>query len=381
MKCDRAQHESRNAFGAYLRELRQKRSLSLRDVSRLTREVSGDFSGRISHDYISKIEKGRPVVTPALPKLLSLAAVYGVNPDDLLLVLPEPLRSRRRAEFARWLADGHALPDPLVRVPQRRDRTDAELDVLFAKRSRGFAPDWQWKEACEREARGFLPFAVLPPFVESSLGLLDDFWRIHARKDWPRSWVSDGGALALVPLSPWLKITDLFVSWAVRETEAIVSALGLVSWWTLDFTTSAAACHFAAPDSEAKYAFDGIPPTIVAAVRRWQLARFLSEHGAPANVPPPPQPVEGAREFLHYLLQPRPFLPDAGPDAPPPAPVIYTSLSRILSAVPALRAADDQVNSGFVAAVASLLNRAAHTPQPGTRRPPASKPPAKRPKR
>lgn len=361
--------EAASEFGAYITTLRKSHALSLRQVSRHTSSLAKDSAGQLSNAYLSQLEGGL-LVPISLPKLLSLAAVYGTDAASIIAKLPEPLRSERLAQLQEWIAQARPIPVPPDRYDRKTDRTDDQLDDLYAERSRGFRPDYQWKHECEREVRAFLPFAALPPFLESLLGFLDEFWRLHVRKDWPRSWGAAGtpAALSLAPLSPWLKITDVFVAWAVRETEAIVSAVGLLSWWTLDFNTSGASCHFAAPALEARFGFDGVPPSVVIAVRRWQLAQLLSRHGAPDNLPPPPQPTEGVRDFLRYLLAPRPFLPDASPDAPPPAAAVCTSLSRLVSAVPALRAADDQVNAELVASVASFLNRAAEPTAPTPRR-------------
>lgn len=312
-----------------------------------------------------------PVAVP-LPKLLSLAAVYDVPVETLLARLPEPLRVQRLADLGSWRAEHRPIPERLIRVPHRHERTDAQLDELFAKKARGFTIDWEWKAGAERAVRDFLPYAVLPAFLQGSQGLALDFWQVHPPGDFPTIAAGGGGGgLALLMVSPWLHLVERFVIWATRATTAIEGAMRLVSWWTLDFTTSGAACHFTAPELDACYGFDSVPPMVVIAVRRLQLARFLSQHGAPATWPAPPDPIEGARLYIDYLLRPQPFLPDDAPDAPTPAATICDGLVALRARVPALEAVKTPVNQAILEGVASLLNRAADQPTPprSTRKP------------
>ncbi len=358
--------QSQIRFGAYLRMLRQARSLSLRAASEQARAVATDSGGRLSGAYINLLEHGVPAAV-SLSKLLSLAAVYNTGVEAMIAQLPEPLLSQRLADLDSWRAEGRPVPEPLRRVPGAHERTDAQLDELFAKRARGFAVPWgEWKSAVERAVREFLPYAVLPAFVEASPGLATDFWKLHPPPDRHTpgtAWsAARSSALAMVPLSPWAEIADTFVAWATRATDAIVSALRSVAWWNLDFTTSGASCHFTARDIDARYGFDAVPPGVVIAVRRWQLARFLSQHGAPVNWDPPDEPIEGARAFVEYLLRPGPRLPEYAPDRPAPAATIWGSLAALMERVPALQAAKTPENTAFVEAVASLLNRAADQP-------------------
>jgi hypothetical protein len=110
----------------------------------------------------------------------------------------------------------------------------------------------------------------------------------------------------------------------------------LVASWSLDFATSCAACRFKAPELDARYGFEAVPPLVVTAVRRWQLAWFLYEHGAPPAWPSPPAPIEGARLYVEYLLRPQPFLPEHAPGAPTPAGTICAALVSLRGQVPAL---------------------------------------------
>jgi transcriptional regulator with XRE-family HTH domain len=344
-------------FGKYLRALRESRSLSLRQVARLATRVAKDSAGRVSHSYVSQVEGGLPVAI-TLAKLLSLAAVYNMGILDIIAHLPGAARADRARELIQWQADQRGMPEPIARLPGKRQRSDNELDELFAARAHGFTVDWQWKMECEREARGFLPFAVLLPLTERSAELIRRFWAVHQAPIPTASYSAVGGALGLVAESPWNGITDSYVAWASRETEAITEAVGAVSWWTLDFKTSGASCHFADPAVDARYGFDQVPPGVVIAVRRWQLARLLSAGGAPAGLPPLPRPIDGARQFVQYLLRPRPFDPEHAPE-PLSAAVVCTSLAKLAELAPALCAKSDDLNLPLLEAVASLINRAA----------------------
>lgn len=336
-------------------------------MSQYARKLTGDSAGRVSHAYISQLETG-VLVAITLPKLLSLAAIYNTDVSALITMLPEPQRSQRFAELQQWTTDERAIPDPLLRVPKSQERTDAQLDELFAKRARGFTVPWEWKNSCEREVRAFLPFAILPPLVESSPDLLGEFWKLHPLSDLGESWTADRpGALALVPLAPWGRVVELFVSWATRETHAIAAAMGLLSWWTLDFATSGASCHFIADDLDVHYGFDMVPPGVVTAVRRWQLAHLLFRRGAPPSWPMPPEPIQAARQFIAYLLRPQPFLPEHAPAEPATAGAVYSHISKLVDLVPALRVPNRQINTQLLEAVASLLNRAVEKHRPRSR--------------
>jgi hypothetical protein len=288
--------------------------------------------------------------------------VYGTGVETLIAQLPEPLLSQRLADLESWRADGRPLPEPLVRVPGRHERTEAQLDELFAKCADGFMPLGDFHKPARQAVREFLPFAVLPPFVEDSPGLAADFWKLHPPID--KASIGEActagclGALAMRPHSPWLGIADTFVRWATGAT-----------------------CHFTSPELEARYGFDAVPPGVVIAVRRWQLARFLFQHGAPPAWPPPPAALDGARQFVEYLLHPQPFLPDYAPDEPLSPATICASLAELHDRVPALRTANTPVNWALLDAVGSLLNRAADQPASSpsvrkTRSRPARRPPA-----
>ena len=98
------------AFENYLRELRQKQRLSLR-------EVGG--KGGISTSYLSQIETGERV--PSAEILRRLAPAYGVPVRDLLEVggyLDEPEAMMSDGERLEW-AFGCVLSDPEYRFGNR----------------------------------------------------------------------------------------------------------------------------------------------------------------------------------------------------------------------------------------------------------------------
>jgi transcriptional regulator with XRE-family HTH domain len=98
------------AFENYLRELRQKQRLSLREV--------GEKVG-ISTSYLSQIETGERV--PSAEILRRLAPAYGVPVRDLLEVagyLDEPEAMMSDGERLEW-AFGCVLTDPEYRFGNR----------------------------------------------------------------------------------------------------------------------------------------------------------------------------------------------------------------------------------------------------------------------
>ncbi len=72
---------SDEAFGAYIRRIRQMRRLTLPDVARALATLPA--GQRVSHPYLSQIELGQ-VHQPARERLLSIASVLGI-PEAWLL--------------------------------------------------------------------------------------------------------------------------------------------------------------------------------------------------------------------------------------------------------------------------------------------------------
>ena len=108
-------------FGERLRQLRQEKSLTLRD---LAGEVGVDFT------YLSKIENGKLLFGdyPSERLICLMATVLEADPDELLILaekIPEPIRKRfleRPDAFLKLAAVDDKTLDGLVDQVERRGR-------------------------------------------------------------------------------------------------------------------------------------------------------------------------------------------------------------------------------------------------------------------
>jgi transcriptional regulator with XRE-family HTH domain len=69
-----------------LQKLRNKNRLSMSQVARIS-EQAPDRRGRITQGYISRLEAGKET-NPSLMKLLTLCAIYKVEPNELCVKTP-----------------------------------------------------------------------------------------------------------------------------------------------------------------------------------------------------------------------------------------------------------------------------------------------------
>ncbi len=67
---------SDQTFGQWLKQQREDRGLSLRDVERIT-------NGKLSNAAISQLETGQ-TLNPGIMTILLLSAAYGLSDDDVL---------------------------------------------------------------------------------------------------------------------------------------------------------------------------------------------------------------------------------------------------------------------------------------------------------
>ncbi len=65
-----------------LKVLRQKQGMSMSEVARES-EHAKDRRGRITQGYISRLESGKET-NPSLMKLVTLCAIYRIEPHELL---------------------------------------------------------------------------------------------------------------------------------------------------------------------------------------------------------------------------------------------------------------------------------------------------------
>jgi transcriptional regulator with XRE-family HTH domain len=69
--------------GAKLRDARMRHGLTLEDVQQRTRERFGE-AGMVKLAHLSKIERGMLVKPPTVRVIASLAAVYNMNPAEIM---------------------------------------------------------------------------------------------------------------------------------------------------------------------------------------------------------------------------------------------------------------------------------------------------------
>lgn len=64
----------------------------MNQVARLS-ELAPDHRGRITQGYISRLEAGKET-NPSLMKLMTLCGIYKIEPNELLLNLKKPRKTR-----------------------------------------------------------------------------------------------------------------------------------------------------------------------------------------------------------------------------------------------------------------------------------------------
>lgn len=87
------------AAGQQLKLLRNRRSITVRDVEQASRriaEAKGDKRFRISNGWLAQLEKG--VSEPSIPKLFSLSVIYHVNFVDLARLYDVDIDNKEKYE-------------------------------------------------------------------------------------------------------------------------------------------------------------------------------------------------------------------------------------------------------------------------------------------
>ncbi len=341
-------------FGIALRELRTTRGLSLKQVAAASRGIAVDTAGRISHPYLSQLEAGR-ARSVSLPKLLTLAGLYGVDVRDLLTEAAPAQRDRLRSELETWRAEGREIPTPIDRCvpPDKRKSVEQRLDKLLARQARSVGIPLEWEDAARSMSRWFVFSAASPAYPDrSGVDDLRLFWAGHL--DFADRVRAQASANAR---TPWHDIVDRFESWLLYECGAVEELIGPVSSWTLDFATHLTACHFSERGDEQKYGFDGVPRTLVQGVRAYQLAHRLAI-AAPSSIPSlsaPPDLRDAPRQYISDVVYPEP--PRHEPCPAPPVPLVINTIHELAKRVSAL-IADARPEPSTLDAVVIFLERA-----------------------
>ncbi len=344
-------------FGQRLRELRAARSFTLKDVAEASREVTTDRSGRISHPYLSQLESGRPTAV-SLPKLETLAALYGVRVEQIISEAPERLRKSLTAEMTRWRREGRPVPLPVFRLPKLTREIDRHVDEILAPLTRSARVPLHDEIWARRAIRDVIVLSAAPPFLDSNAQrILPAFWdlcghRFDAR-DFPdtQTWL-------------WYHVIDEFAQWLLYDHRGADELLSVVSSWTIDFgetpssyDAALVSCSFNDPEHQRRYGYQRVPRVAVSAVRWRQTAWILYRHNPPKPLSPspPPEPIDGIRQYFCRVVAPGSF--DGLDDNTKPAQVI-AQIADFAKRVPALAIYRPKLDIRVQEAVAELFNRA-----------------------
>lgn len=369
-------------FGGYLKALREGRDLPLTEVAELSRRIATDSAGRLSHPYISQIEGGLRAAL-SLPKVLSLAAIYAVRPEDLIAQSPPDLRKRLSAQLDAWRREKHPEPQPLriLLSVMRRVQQDMEDELRTRVEDTSFPVNFE-SEYMSISCAG-AAWATVVPFLQAHADAAELIAAFSAEY---ASLVEDClGAASYVGrrTAEWNTLADEFHRWLLYARGLGVDLIRLIHRWSIDVTPIHESgfrltCSFADAKLEAHFGLTMVPLAIVRAVRWRELAQLLFHAGLSSRIPDasePPPVIEAVLDTLVHVIEPEVPLPitlgyyEAGP--------IIARFNELLARVPALRHEPTATAAGEVAPIAQFLNRLSPAPdQVANARRPAEKPPS-----
>jgi transcriptional regulator with XRE-family HTH domain len=371
-------------FGQALRSLRKARGYTLRQVAEATADLAArprsglEESGRVSDTYLAQLETGR-AFNVTLPKLLTLAAVYGVRPEDLIEKAPNPLRAERLSELERWRAASRAILAPLKRLPATERLIQQKFDEAVRCRARHVNIPLDDEPRARRQIRRLLTYASLPAFLQHSPETASAYWTQRRDALAPVLVKAEDAFEAEWDSSKWAEIVAGFCDWATYDSEVLSQACQSISWWSFDFSRATTTCHFWQADSDQAFGFDDVVLDVVEGVRKRQLARLLAGAPGVAGLPAPPNPLQAARDYIAYLVLSAGIHGDlirTVGETPrrPAADALLAIASTLRDEVPDLRAPIQAADHAQLRAVADILNKAARQ----KRRRPSRSVPAKR---
>ena len=272
---------SSRAFDRTIRELRQGRGLSLRDVESLSARVAPDSAGTISQPYLSQLESGRSVAI-SLPKLLTLAAIYDVRVLALLEDLPTRQRKSLEVQLEQWRNEGRAEPLPVHYLPAVVETVNAEIDEALLKISSRSMVELRFASQIQDVARQVLSVCVVTPFIQTKQGrrMMKAFWRI----------ASDRQSLPIAPpderlrVGGWHPLVSDFIAWLLYDKRLGLDLLTRLKQWSiigwpetvsLMPTNELVSCGFSDPDLQEQYGFEGLPASLVYGARWREIAYWF----------------------------------------------------------------------------------------------------------
>src|SRR3989338_5244121 len=114
-------------FGDYIKELRQRRNMSLRDVEQKC---------KISNAYLSQVERNKRGI-PTVPVLRKLAKVYGVPLEHIAIMAGDESDRRKKLAQTPLPPDAQFIVDGYDRLPPENKHLLTEFLNFLLKRSQG----------------------------------------------------------------------------------------------------------------------------------------------------------------------------------------------------------------------------------------------------
>ena len=315
-------------FGRFLRNLRLRTGLSLRQVQKITARIPPTEAMSISHGYLHRLERGRPTKI-GIAKLVSLASVYRVPTRELIDAAPASIRPHLEAEFHRWVKDRPVWVEPPPFAARTADAIEQRFDSVLSSRARDVTVPLDDHAAARELFSRTVVTSALPVLIATAgRSVAGPFWR--ARREQVSARLEDAASASRL----WFFTYSGFRDWLADQPKWIDRMGQVIDWWAGDYAARIVTCHFTDADHDSLYGYDRAPIVLVDALRWRQAAALLAAHAPPKlSLPPPPEPIAGLREYLVRLL---------GDPAGPPAETtaVLTSIigltAQLGQAVPAL---------------------------------------------
>lgn len=287
-------------FGAYLRSVRHRRGLTLKNVADASNQIASTPAGRISHPHLSQIETGKPIGI-SLSKVLLLASLYRLEPEQIIEQTPDRIRRRLIESWGEWRAQHRPEPAPVRYLPQLICKVDQQLDEALLGRARDVRIPLGREEAARRLIRWTLITTITPAYLDQESPDISGFWDQAERS-------YGGDAVTWI----WRLTVDEFQEWLLYEQQSGASLLELIDHWSVDFTgppttpeDQSVTCRFRDRRRDRRYGARNVPAIALRGVRWRQTAQQLGA-AAPASqgLPPPPNPLDGLLDYLSFVIHP-----------------------------------------------------------------------------
>ena len=174
-------------FGSKLKELRTRWNLSLKEVEEQSAKLAerwGRPSYRISASWLYRVESEDRELSAA--KLIVLASIYNLGPDELLALGPDPVASPTAVQPAVTPNASNLLPSgPLEKqarqwVPDELVQAELQEKTALLPFDRGFLPTHYRRAVVGLEDRYLFPMVLAGSYL-----LVDTTKRLIAsRRDW-----------------------------------------------------------------------------------------------------------------------------------------------------------------------------------------------------